>query len=135
METGAMTKTAATTAAPTKATMELKNRLFFFISSLLRLAATQPDSVVFKVGMALVFEQRRILVRVAMQVHANRPRPGKRLRIGHGGFVLHHVGAGARVALHHFQRGAVMIPGGVKPSLIVEIGDVHHQRVSVPMAA
>src|ERR1700733_2459744 len=136
METGAITKTAATAAAPTRAIMEPKNPLFFFMCRVsVDLAATEPGGVVLKIGMAFVFEQGRVLIRVPMQIHADGPGSGERLRIGHGSLILHHVRAGASVALHHLQRVAVMVARSIEPGLIVEIGDIYHEGVTFPVAA
>ncbi len=58
----------------------------------------------------------------------------KTLRIFDGGFVGNHIRAGARVALHHVQLVAMEIPSAVEPGLIVEAGDVDHQRVALPVS-
>src|SRR5581483_9716919 len=96
-ETGAITKIAATAAAAARANIELQTALFLVMGSLPSLSdvlvAPEPDCIVLEIRMALIFEQRRILVRVAVQIHANRPRTRERLRIRHGRFIPHYVRA------------------------------------------
>src|SRR5919204_2930907 len=63
---------------------------------------------------AQVIEHRRAFVVkqadvfLALERHANRPRPRKHFRIGHRGFVLQRVRVDRRVALDHLQRVAVV---------------------------
>ncbi len=64
--------------------------------------------------------------------HAHLPGAGEHARIFDRGFVRDYVRAGARVALHHVQLVAMKISGAIEPSLIVHVGHIDYQRVTLP---
>ena len=71
---------------------------------------------------------------VAMHQHVDFPGPAVSLRVIDGGFVVDGVGAEARVALDDVQLIAVRVARRIEPGFIVEVGDIDHQGIALPMA-
>src|ERR1700678_2388885 len=71
---------------------------------------------------------------IKVQRHHDFPGLTVGLRIFYGGFVSDRVGSAARVAFYNVQSVAMRVPGRIQPGLVVEISNIHHQRVSFPMA-
>src|SRR5262249_3453684 len=81
---------------------------------------------------ALEIQELRIFFLAPVERHADLPRAGEDDRVFNGRLKGHDIGAGARIALYHVQLVAMEISGAVKPCLIVQIGHVDYQSVTLP---
>src|SRR5580658_9161159 len=82
----------------------------------------------------LEIQELRVLFLTPVKRHAHLPGTREDLRIFNGRLVRDDIRAGARVALHHMQRIAVIVAGAIEPARIVEAFHVYHQRISLPVA-
>src|SRR5436190_5964860 len=103
--------------------------------SLLRLLFQAAVEQLLREFNAPVLEQLDVRLLPAIERHADRPGPGKRLRILEPRLVIDVVPAGRQgVALAHRQGIAVVIAGSVEPGQIVEAVHLDDKRVAVPLA-
>src|ERR1700680_4528601 len=78
-------------------------------------------------------ELPHLVVRPALLSNTHRPRPRKHRRIVDRRFVVHRVGVHERQSLHDMRLVAEKIADDAEPEFRVEIGDVHDQRVPLPV--
>ena len=70
---------------------------------------------------------------VALQRDADFPRFGEHFRIGHRRFIQQRVRSSQGIALDHPHVLAVMIAGLIEPCFVVEIPNVDHQGIALPL--
>src|SRR5262245_60862598 len=92
-------------------------------------------SLLLKIEDALVLEHFHIFVHAAIQRHAHFPRSREYLWILDRGLIKDMVRVRHRVAFDDMQGVTVKITGVVKPSLIIEIRYIDHQRIAFPTPA
>src|SRR5437867_13449245 len=69
-----------------------------------------------------------------IQGHADLPWTGKHLRILNRSFVHERICAARRVAFHDMQSVAMKITCAIEPGLVVQAGEVDHERLAFPTA-
>src|ERR1051325_7956419 len=90
---------------------------------------------VFQIHVALVFEQLRVGFAMPVEQHADGPGTSERLAVLNPSLIREEIRFSARDALDNMQRVAMEISRPVEPGLRIEIGDIHDQRLALPMPA
>src|ERR1051326_418168 len=82
------------------------------------------------------FELQELSVRLQMTVenHAHLPRTREDLGVLDEGFIGEGIRTSRRVALDHVEGAAMKISGAVEPRLVIQSGDIDHQRLALPTA-
>src|SRR5579862_9814233 len=81
---------------------------------------------------ALVFEQMRIRLDMAIERHADFPGSREYARVLNRSLVVNQVRAPTRITFDNVQSAAVKVAGTIQPGLIVKPGYVDHERISFP---
>src|SRR5690242_9944664 len=87
----------------------------------------------FRELVAAKLEELHVWLHAAIKRHGDAPGPREYLGVFNVHFVPNDVGRLQRVALGEMQGIAMEIAGAIEPAAVVEVGDIHDERVSLPM--
>src|SRR5580698_379304 len=85
-------------------------------------------------GVALILHDLEVLLFMLQQRETDLPRSGKHFRVFDGCLVRNGIRARASETLDHMKSIAVVVTRRIQPSLIVEVGRVHHKGVAIPVS-
>src|SRR2546425_8839413 len=86
-------------------------------------------------GVALILEKLEIRLLMPVENHVHLPRAREHLQVLDLCFIVNVVGIQEVVPFYHMQLLAVVVSHSVEPGFVVEVDNIHHERIAIPRAS